>query len=94
VLEHRPVVEDDLYDASPRLPKTVNPPTSSFNSNGNAHPASPTNGNSAGPSKLNPAQGKENVNEHAAELDNTDQERYRAAREEKIFYDGGVQDEG
>lgn len=94
VLEHRPVIEDDLYDASPRLPKTVNPPTSSFNSNGNAHPASPTNGNGAGPSKLNPAQGKENENEHAAELDNTDQERYRAAREEKIFYDGGVQDEG
>jgi len=99
VLEHqRPAAEDDLYDASPRLPKTVDPPTPIFNSNGNAsHPVSPTTRNSAGPSKLNPAHaqiGKENENENAAELDNTDQERYREAREEKIFYDGGVQDEG
>lgn len=92
---------DDIYDASPRLPKLVTAPTV----RAKPPPVSPTRaaGAGPGPGPSNLGNGKENgsgsgrpvgkENEHTAELDNTDQERYRVAREEKIFYDGGVSEE-
>jgi hypothetical protein len=90
VLEHNPPVldNDDIYDASPRLPNIASASTSRFNTSNPTSPVSPTG---AGPSKVGNAKGKEN--DHTAELDNTDQKRYRAAREEKIVYDGGVSEE-